>query len=365
MTTLLLGVGALSILLQSLFWGRAWWQFRRWKPFVPEAPPRASVTVLVCARNEAANLRKHLPLWLAQDYPDFEILVIDDASEDESPELLAGWAARHPRLRVLRIPEKISAGKKAALELGLRHSGREWVLLTDADCRPAGPEWIRFMLAELKSDTELVLGYGAASAPKTWVGIWYQFETFYTGVQYLGLALAGQPYMGVGRNLLYRRKSALAALGLVAGSDLPGGDDDLLVNRIAKAGNTRVALHSASFTFTEAPPDWPAWLRQKSRHFSTGKYYRWQHRVLLGGLAFSQAGSYLAPLCLLLMGKPGWAGMLYAARLGMFWPLSAFLAGRLGSGGIRGWLPLLDACLPGYYLLFARSIFLKKTGSRW
>jgi biofilm PGA synthesis N-glycosyltransferase PgaC len=365
MTTVLLCVGVLCALIQGLFWGVSWWLLRRWKSSVPAVPTSPSVTVLVCARNEAENLRKHLPLWLAQDYPDFEVLVVDDASEDESAEFLASWAARHPRLQAVRIPEKVSAGKKAALELGLRHSQREWVLLTDADCRPAGPDWIRRMMAELDPGTDVVLGYGAASTSKSGVGIWYQFETFYTGVQYLGLALAGLPYMGVGRNILYRRESALAALAGVAGRDLPGGDDDLLVNRIAKAGNTRVALHPASFTYTEAPSDWSAWLRQKSRHFSTGKYYRWQHRLLLGGLALSQAGAYLAILGLLLLGKPGWAGMLYTARLLTYWPASAWLAGRLGSEGIRGWLPLLDVCLPGYYLLFARSIFLKKTESRW
>lgn len=359
----LLGLlGGIATFIQIAFWLRAGHLLR---PSMRKKSAQPFVTVLICARNEAANLQNYLPEILKQQYPHFEVLVADDASSDETPQVLAKMKQQSPHLRSLRLEQKTQGGKKEILELGLSQAHSEWVLLTDADCRPASRHWIATMIEAVEPNIDLVLGYGAAEHPETPIEYWFSFETFYTGVLYLSFARAGSPYMGVGRNLLYRRELALSQLQNTAGQTLAGGDDDLLVNRIARAENTAVVLHPQSFTLTHSPKSFNAWWRQKNRHLATGKYYRPAHRFALGALALSQAAHYLCILWLLILGAVLPAFLLYLVRIIVFWPIAAQLAVRLHAHNIRSWLPLFDALLPIYYLLFTQSIFLKWRSKSW
>jgi cellulose synthase/poly-beta-1,6-N-acetylglucosamine synthase-like glycosyltransferase len=238
------------------------------------------ISVVICARNEAENLRAHLPLWLDQQglEPlglDYELIVVDDGSEDASPQILAEAAQAHPRLRVLRLePEaKSLPGKKGPLDLGLRAARGAWALLSDADCRPASPARPSACHGGLLNG-------------------WVRFETFHTALQYLSWALHGMPYMGVGRNLAYRRSLWAAQGGFAAHAHWPSGDDDLTVNRMAEPGRVAAVWDPEAWTFSQAPETWPEWYRQRFRHFSTGASYRARHRFWLGIYAMSHFGAF-------------------------------------------------------------------------
>ena len=161
------------------------------------------------------------------------------------------------------------------------------LLLTDADCVPATEHWLYKMQDAFSNGVEVVLGYGAYKKTKGFLNKVIRFETFHTALQYFGYALAGKPYMGVGRNLAYRRDVFLRNKGFSSINHIPSGDDDLFINQVANKKNTTVVLDPDAFTLSLPKETWKEWMQQKRRHYSTGKFYKASHKFLLGLYTFS------------------------------------------------------------------------------
>jgi len=246
------------------------------------------VSVIIAARNEAANLTRHLPAFMEQDYSDFEVVVVNDCSYDESEDILKELQTRYPRLKVVTIAEqaKYPTGKKFALTLGIKAAEHNVLLFSDADCYPASRQWIRQMQKQYIDKTEIVLGFGGYAREKTLLNLFIQYDTILTALQYLSHTLAGRAYMGVGRNLSYYRSLFFFHKGFVSHIKHLSGDDDLFVNQASTGSNTRINIEPEAYTISVPKKSWGAWNRQKNRHFSTGKFYRTADKMWLSMATF-------------------------------------------------------------------------------
>jgi len=277
----------------------------------------APVSVIICFHNEATNLGHCLNRVLGQKYPsEFEVLAVDDNSTDDSAAIVQELVAKHDNLRLLK-PGPTRPGKKDALTFGIQNARHDFLLLTDADCSPATQAWMLLMVEPLRKGAEVVLGVGAylGAGPKALLlNAFQRFESYYVAMKYLGFARRGLPYMGVGRNLAYRKSFFLSSGGLEAHADLPGGDDDLLIGHHALPAKTVCVSHRAAYTFSRPSYTWRAFFRQRARHQSTGFRYRPVIGLLLGLLALSHGLFYL--LGFLLLFTPLWwlALVVYALR---------------------------------------------------
>jgi cellulose synthase/poly-beta-1,6-N-acetylglucosamine synthase-like glycosyltransferase len=275
------------------------------------------VSVIICARDEAANLAKNLPGSLVQEYPfTHEVIVVNDNSFDDSKYLLEEFGRQFRQLKVLELKQeaKLIPGKKYPLSMGIKAASHEIVLLTDADCVPASENWISQMQASYDEDTEIVLGYGAYHKKNGLLNKLVRWETFHTAMQYFSYALAGRPYMGVGRNLSYKKTVFFRHKGFSAYNHVASGDDDLFINTAANRKNTRINIAASSFTLSEPPSSWKQWVKQKRRHYSTAKYYRPIHKFLLGLYSLSHFLFYplLAAVAVFVNWK--WAAAVFGTR---------------------------------------------------
>jgi poly-beta-1,6-N-acetyl-D-glucosamine synthase len=306
--------------------------------------PRMPVSVVICARNEAVQLRKNLPQILKQDYDTFEVLVVEDASEDDSTEVLAEMQAQFAHLRFISIPpdQKITNGKKQALSLGIKAAAYEHILLTDADCFPRSPNWISSMAAAFSNESRLILGAGPYVLRKSILSALVAYETALTAQQYLSYALWDMPYMGVGRNLAYSKSLFRQAGGLAQHFYLPSGDDDLLVQQAALITNVSICLGKDSLMYSEAPESWRSWLRQKTRHYSTGKYYRPAHRFFLGTFLASKLLLYPSWLIAMIL-SPNLPLLIGMGTYQVFVSSSLLILKKKSGLPITWWLsPVLD-----------------------
>jgi glycosyltransferase involved in cell wall biosynthesis len=343
--------------LQAVFWGGLFLRLAWYRPQRASTEALPAVSVIVCARNEAVNLQKNLEYLLQQDYPIFELLLVDDASQDATPSVLRKLQKKYFQLRVLRLEYKTTAGKKAALSQGIAAARYAHLLLTDADCRPASDQWIRCMAAQAVQDNKaLVLGYGPYNEAPTWLNRWVQFETVFVLLQYASMALWGQPYMGVGRNLWYEKRLFEQAGGFERHLEVISGDDDLLVNQVATGHNTGLCLHPDSFVYSPPPQTWRGLYQQKTRHYSSSTYYRWQHQLILGLLAGSQFFFYTG--LLLIIATNAWnCAIIVMVILRSLLLLFIYyrLLHTLRQKALFPYVLLMDALLPFYYLIFAAA----------
>lgn len=250
-----------------------------------------AVSVIIAARNEADNLLENLPFVLNQDYPNFEVVVVNDGSQDETQRVLEKFQEEHKHLKIVMRPhnEIHDAGKKLAITLGVKGATNERLLFTDADCKPVSKNWIRSMMG-VDEGQNLILGYSPYYRKKGFVNKIIRIDNFFTAMNYLGFALSGNPYMGVGRNLSYTKTKFFEVGGFKKHYSIASGDDDLFVNEVATKENTRVCIDKDAVVESVPKADWSSFWHQKRRHMYTGRRYKPIHKILL----VLQPVSYLA-----------------------------------------------------------------------
>ncbi len=279
------------------------------------------VSVIVSARNEAYNLAPYLQSLLTQDYPRYEVIVVDDSSEDDTSRIIEQYMLQDKRLRTTFVPRDAHVGstKKLALTLAAKAAQYDYLLLTDADCRPESTHWISEMMHAFDDPkVEIVLGYGAYYKEHSAINRLTRYDTLFNGLHYLGAALCHHPYMGVGRNLAYRKDTFFGHGGFTRYMTEKAGDDDLLVNHIATAENTAVVLSCESITWSSSKTTLRAWLQQKRRHLSVSPRYKAATQARLTAEPAARGLFYGLLIVIGVLGSPiAWmtAGVLFFARL--------------------------------------------------
>ena len=306
-----------------------------------------SVSVIICARNEDKFLEKNLIHVLEQDYPSFEVIVVNDCSTDGTQEILDGMQKKYANLRSLIIHEGnvYKHGKKLPLTIGIKNAQYEYLVFTDADCRPAGKGWLKDLIGAFDTETEIVLGYGAYARTKGFVNSLIRMDTFQIGLQYMSLAMAGMPYMGVGRNLAYKKSLFVRQKGFAPYSHIPSGDDDLFINKAASRINTRIAACPDCITISEPKASFKEWVRQKRRHVSTAKHYKASTLLMLGTITLSQYFFWFSFIALLF--TPWWtiAVALFGIRLLMQMLIHGKAMKKLGESDLLVYSPIIEGLL--------------------
>ncbi|WP_443946420.1 glycosyltransferase [Pedobacter sp. AW1-32] len=316
---------------------------------------RKPVSVIVCARNEIVNLQQYLNCILNQKYTEFEVIVVNDRSWDGSAQFLEELAKQNNRLKIVTVPDndKFIAGKKFAVTMGIKAAKYDWLVFTDADCMPATENWLMDMQQPEDGSTEIVLGYSPYFKRKSLLNVLIRFETFFTAVNYLSYAIKGMPYMGVGRNMAYKKSLFFKNKGFAAHMHIPSGDDDLFVNAHATASNTEIRIHRDSHVWSEPNGSWAGYLRQKRRHFGAGKFYKAKHRFILSVQVAFQFLFYVAFAgCMFLSNEARYVagGILFLSLLIRSFVYPKLLS-RLNYRELRWWFPILDILLFVFLLL--------------
>lgn len=251
---------------------------------IPAKPNDAGVSVIVCAHNQLHNLKKLVPALTSQDHPQFEVIIVNDRSSDGTEAWLHHQEVALPHLKSISVPG-VPQGinpKKYALTRGVEAANHNLLLLTDADCQPESDRWISQMSFRFKENINLVLGYSGYLETTGLLNKLIRYETLLTGIQYLSRALDRHPYMGVGRNLAYRKSFFNRVGGLQDIMHITGGDDDLFVNRHATAQNTAVCVETGSKVLSQPKTTWTSYFKQKVRHLSVGKHYKNRDKWIIG-----------------------------------------------------------------------------------
>lgn len=268
--------------------------FRKIKP--ADGAKQIPISVIIAARNESENLKKNLEYFLNQKYSDYEVIVVNDCSYDNSQEILEAFQLHYKHLKVVELKEEelYQHGKKFAITLGIKAAKNEHLLFSDADCQPCSDQWINIMQSNYSNDTQIVVGYSPFFKHSTLLNYFSRFETFFTAYQYISFSLKNKTYMGVGRNLSYTKSLFFQNKGFASHMHVLSGDDDLFVNQAANTTNSRVCLTPESFVYTEAKSNFKDYFKQKMRHLSVGKLYKTSDKWNLSLISSSVTLFYIA-----------------------------------------------------------------------
>ncbi len=327
-------------------------------------PKRIPISVIVCAKNEEENVAKFIPLLAEQNYPDFEIVLIDDASSDTTLDLFEGFEKQYSNIRLVKVEnnEAFWGNKKYALTLGIKAAKKDYLLFTDADCYPTSKEWITAMSSQFTMHKTIVLGYGGyEKIANSLLNKIIRFETLLTAIQYFSWTKMGNPYMGVGRNLAYKKDEFFNVNGFINHIQVRSGDDDLFINEAATSKNTTIAYTPESFTYSKPKTTYKDWLIQKRRHIATANHYKKLDQLQLGVFYSSQLLFIILPIILLSF-QFQWILVLVLlfVRYLCAWLVVGFSAGKLKEKDLKFWFPIVEILLIFTQInIFISNIFSK------
>jgi glycosyltransferase involved in cell wall biosynthesis len=358
----------LSVTIQigyALYFFTGVFSLRSKKTIIKDKKP---VSIVICAKNEAENLKRNLPTILTQRYKNeagnfmYEVIVVNDASTDDTEQVLYELSQQYTHLWPVVVGQdavRTLPGKKYPLSKAIPHASNDLLVLTDADCMPASEYWLEQMVAPLHAGKQVVAGYGKYRTEPGILNTFIRWETLHTFLQYSSYALAGKPYMAVGRNLACTKEAFKKAEQSDVWAKLPSGDDDLLVRTIASDHNVAIVANASAFTISDPKESFSAWQHQKQRHVSTGKYYRPNIIALLSGYACSHALMWLAFFTLLFIGD--WPMVIGAMsfRCAIYWLLWHDAAKKLKEKKLALWFPLCDIGWMLYNFAFSPYIIWK------
>ncbi len=353
----------LSTIIQLLFWWGVFVQIAFYKESVTENKDEIPVTIIICAKNEEINLKKNLDRIINQTYRSFEVLVVDDHSTDNTWNVLMDFIKKNPYLRIIKNNNINSVGKKSALTTGILSAKYDTVLLTDADCQPQNEYWLKEMSNRLARNTDIVLGYGPYQMREGFLNKFLRFEAVMTAIQYFSFALAGMPYMGVGRNLMYKKKLFFETDGFTKHKHIASGDDDLFIQDVITKSNFNIALNEKTFMYSEPKLTWRSYYRQKLRHTTTGTSYKPWIQFFLGLFSLTHFLHYLGGAVLLFYGTK-LVVLLILARMMSILIIHWFILKKLNESLLFKWIPILDICYIFYYIAILPSIVIGKN-DRW
>lgn len=333
------------------------------------AEPGAGISVVICARNEAENLLEHLPKIFEQHYENFEVIIVNDCSIDETEDVLRAFKNKHRNCKIVMLKENdlFIGGKKFALTMGIKAAKNDIVLFTDADCIPHSEQWIR-KIAKCFSPakTEIVLGYGAFRKEKSLLNKLIRFDAFIIGLKSLSFALAGMPYMGVGRNLAYRKTLFFRNKGFASHQHIPFGDDDLFVNEAATGKNTRIAATVESKTISIPEKTFRNWFKQKKRHLRTSVHYKFLHQLLLALQPAAQLFFIALFIALMILNYNfGLIAGIFFARMCVQMLIFHRAMKKMGESDLLFLAPLLELILMFIYPVLLFSSMMTRRRKQW
>ncbi|MBN2776441.1 MAG: glycosyltransferase [Bacteroidales bacterium] len=321
------------------------------------------VSVIIAAKNEAINLQKFLPLVLTQNYPDYEVIVVDDGSFDDTQKVLSELTEAYKHLRIIKLEN--SQGKKLALTAGIKSASSEFLLFIDADCYPASENWIDVMVNSFSDNRQIVLGYGAYRDERTMLSDFIRFDTYLIGLHYFYASIIGKPYMGVGRNIAYKKDLWEKGNGFSKHLEIASGDDDLFVSDVANANNTQVCLDEKSFTISVPAETLSQFIRQKARHISTSGFYSMFFKFFTSIELISRAVLFISIVFLLFFGSWHLAIILFTFRLLFVYFIGKY-SRKIFNNKIRFYYFILfDIFAPIFYLAVLVSNKLIYSNKEW
>jgi glycosyltransferase involved in cell wall biosynthesis len=348
MLNIIFCVFVVVVILQLVYYLGVFGKFSFAKPQII-TPKRLSVSVIVCAKNDAEKVKELIPVLLAQNYPDFELVLIDNASSDETLDIFEEYEKQYRNIRLVKVEnnEAFWGNKKYALTLGIKAASKDYLLFTDADCYPTSPDWILNMTSQFTLNKTIVLGYSAyEKQAKSFLNKIIRYDAVLRATQQFAWAKLGRPFTGNGRNLAYKKDEFFKRNGYINHMNILTGEDALFINDAAGKKNTAMCYSVESFTYTKAKKTFKSWTKERRKAAFTASFFKPFDRFQLKLFTVLQAAFFILMILLLAL-QFNWMFIVpvIAVRYVAGWITMAKSAVKLNEKDIVYWYPVMEIIL--------------------
>lgn len=245
---------------------------------------RPMLSIIIAAKNEEKSINSLFDSLEKSNYPkeNFEVIIVDDNSSDKTAELVQSRVSGNNNYVFIKAENKEFEGKRGALSIGIKSAKNNFIIITDADCKPE-PSWLNEMASALDYGYDFVFGAAPIQKGKTLVEKLSAFENLRN--TYLTIAAVGLniPYSAAARSFAFRKTSFERIGGYSKTIETLSGDDDLLLREAVKNKMLiGTVIQSDSLVYSSAPKNFEHYFQQKKRHLQTSFHYLFKQKMFLG-----------------------------------------------------------------------------------
>ena len=255
------------------------------------------VSVIVSSKNQLDDLRSNLIYFLNQEYPEFEVIVINDASSDGTEDYLEELQKKYDYLKVvtktIQENDRFNKGKKFGITLAIKSATHDNLLFSDADSYPSSNQWIKKMQTYFSSKNQIVLAHSRLEKRKGLLNRLLRYESLYEGLLSFSSALCGFPFLAQRRNIGYTRGLFFSINGFFSHLNLSRGEAMLFVDEASNSRNTAVCLSAEAMTLSNKQKSYLEWCYDKRSYFHLAKRLRFSSLMILGMNFFSQLSFWM------------------------------------------------------------------------
>ncbi|WP_026777388.1 glycosyltransferase [Polaribacter sp. Hel_I_88] len=317
---------------------------------------KVPVSLIVFAKNSATNLQQNLPNYLAQDYPEFEIVLIDNASSDDTEDVIESFVAKHKNIKVVSVEnnEAFWNNKKYALTLGIKAAKYDHLLFSNINSSPINEHWVTEMSKKFTLKKTIILGYEKYKKENSIKNLFIRFHRLLKAIQCFAFAKQGSPFMAFGNNLAYKKTEFFKVNGFIKHIKIKFAEDDLFIKDAATKENISYAISKNSFVETDAPKSFNDWFQEQRLLSSIEEHFKFKNQFFLNLFFISKLLFYVLGAILFFLYP--WQ-IILGIVLGYFlvqYIIIGLSAKKLQEPQIIFFLPLLEISL----LLIQISIFI-------
>ncbi len=247
-----------------------------------------SVSIIVTSRNYLSHLEDLIPALLEQDYPDFEVVVVDDCSSDGTEWYLKELKMRYANLKTTQIIQETDFPNALAITVGIRAASKEWLIFLTPLCRVSGSDWLKSYAQQFTPKKDAIVGYVNYSKAKGSSKRTFRYENFYSFLLF-GTARALGLQMPISENnMAYRRETFLQMKGFAAVLDSPFSENELFLNKIAGRKNSAFQFNPSSSVHYIGEADWIDAVNFKKKQLLIKRKFSFGQRFFLSFNAFSR-----------------------------------------------------------------------------
>lgn len=240
-----------------------------------------AISIVICSKNNAEDLKENLPYFLEQDYPNYEVIVVNDGCVDDTDIVIKALQNKYDHLRTTRIPldERFSHNKKLAQTIGIKGAKNENIIFSNPNCKPASKLWLQNLAKNW--DKSVHIGYSNFENQKKFGTNLLKNDILKRWTKAICFSSTGKTYYGNGNNMGYLKEDFFANKGFAKHSQFEAGYDHLMAYRLSKKSGSSTYISPESKVFLPTRNPFEIWANEQKYYYQSRKYISKKIKFLL------------------------------------------------------------------------------------
>lgn len=261
------------------------------------------ISVILYVKNSELYLEKNIDYFINQKYPKFEILLVNNASSDNTDIILEKLSEKHKSLRIINVEnnESFWGNKKYTYTLAIKAAKYEHLIFSEIDCKPVSENWIHEINKSFSSKKTIILGYKRLLKTSSLFNLIIRFDNLLESIKSFSFTKINSPYSADSRNYAFTKKDFYRVNGFINHIKIKNGKEDLFVKDAKQKYNSAYTLSDESFVESSKSLSFKEWFLNKKNSNLLKRHYSFKNQFLLNAFSFSKVFLYFLTIILLLI----------------------------------------------------------------